>query len=702
MKRIKTFTTVAALLLAALPSFADEGMWMVSAIDKAIHANMRARGLKLKANEIYNAEAEGADICDAVVSMDFGCTGSIISHESLVITNHHCAYEDVHALSTDECNYLEDGFWAASREQEIPIPGKRILTLKRVLDVTDEVKELYEKENLGSKMFGFRIASSRMDEKYCGPGEETQLSSMWSGSRYYLSIYNVYTDIRLVAAPPVSIAAYGGETDNWEWPQHKCDFAIYRIYTAPDGSPAEYAPGNVPLKSGRKLEISTKGLKEGDYAMVIGFPGTTHRYNSSSKTFYERYVKYPIETDVRRDALDIMQKWMDSDPAIRLKYSNTYFGISNVCELYEGTIQCYDRFGVIEEEKANERQLQQWIDSDPRRKASMGDLLETLDAAYSAQNPAQTQLEYFRESIIRACHLYTVSTRVHSLTRPSGKPEQVKDYLRTLMPTLDMRVEKDLFDLAASTFYANVDSSMWGPFQKDLYARFNGDPKAISDCLWDGSWAVSDEGVQGFLDSEGPYDEYIDDNLMRFFEDAQFVNFSKAVSASWTGTKITALDKQYTQAMYEMRLDKGIPQYPDANSSMRLTYGTVGGFSPRDGITYSWQSRPVGILEKYNPEVYDFNLKPEWKALLETEAPDCCVDFITDCDITGGNSGSPVMDAKGRLVGLAFDGNKESLAGDASFTQGYNKCVCVDIRFVLWTLKRYAGLQWVLDEIALQ
>lgn len=697
MSRSKFFLAAAAALMLCTTAGADEGMWMVNAIDKAVHANMRARGCKLKANEIYNADAPGSSVCDAIVSLDFQCTGSIISKGSLVITNHHCAYSDVHALSTPEKNYLEDGFWAQSMEDEIPIPGKRMLILKKVLDVTDEMNGMLEGE-LKGKLFASRIAGSRFEKKYAGPTEEAYLTSMWKGSKYYLGIYSVYKDIRLVAAPPVCIAAYGGDLDNWEWPQHKGDFSIYRIYAAPDGTPAEYSENNLPLQSGRKLEISTRGIREGDYTMVIGFPGVTNRYNSSYKTEYERYTKLPIETDVRRATMDLLKEWMDKDPVIKLKYADKFFSLSNVCELYEGEIQCYDRFGVIEEARTREKELQQWIDSEPSRSECWGDLLANLKAAYKATDKAEYQLEYFRESVIRTTQFYALCTRLNSLSKPKAKVEPVRDYLKSFFDKVDMNVEKELLKLSTSFYYGNVDKSYWSPFHKSLYEKFDGNPACIAEYIWKSSWVTDPEAVQDFMNCSNPA-EYADDALVHYFTDSQFQEFSNAVLASWDGTKITELEREYTKALYSMNLDKGRVQYPDANSSMRLTYGTVGGFSPKDGITYGWQSTARGIIEKYKPGDYDFDLKPEWKETLSKCNLEMPVNFLTDNDITGGNSGSPVLNAKGQIVGLAFDGNKESLAGDVSFTQGYNKCVCVDIRYVLFVLKNYAKMDRILAEI---
>mgnify|MGYP003306284108 FL=1 len=353
--KMKKFITlfILAVLFGSQNLIADEGMWMINALDKALEKNMKKRGLKLSAREIYNADAEGATISDAIVSMEFGCTGSMISENGLLITNHHCAYGDVHALSTPEHNYLEEGFWAMKSEEEVNIKGKTVYYLKKVLDVTDEVNALKEEYAAQGKKLGGRKMSYIMETKYNKEsGMETMFSSMWSGSKYYMAFYEVYKDVRLVAAPPVSSAAYGGDTDNWEWPQHKCDFAMYRVYTAPDGSPATYSKDNVPMKPKATLKISLDGYKAGDYAMVIGYPGRTNRYSCSYETDFNENIKLPISNRLRGEQMDIIEKWMNIDPQVRLLYADYYFGLSNVQKLYGGEVQCFGRFDVVGQKAA--------------------------------------------------------------------------------------------------------------------------------------------------------------------------------------------------------------------------------------------------------------------------------------------------------------------------------------------------------------
>ena len=659
-------------LLLPLRLAADEGMWMVNALSRALVQNMENEGLKLGPREIYSEDA--VSLKDALVSLDFGCTGSMVSPEGLLITNHHCAYGDVHSLSTPEHNYLEEGFWAQTREAEIPIPGKRVYFLKKVLDVTEELEALKEELTAEGKPFGSRKLSHIMETRYSRQtGWEASLSSMWAGSKYYMALYEVFTDVRLVAAPPVSIAAFGGDEDNWEWPQHKCDFALYRVYTGRDGKPAGYCADNVPMVPVRFLTVSTRGISEGDFAMVMGYPGRTDRYASSAKVRHLTGVTLPVCNEARAAQMEIIRRHMDADPAVRLKYSDRFFSLSNVQELQEGEVECCRRYCVEEAKKALEADVP-W----------QSDLVARLDAGYSAIAGAERNKVWYRETLIRGTRLALVATRLNSLKRGKSSPEREAQVLSTIKndyDEMDLRVEKDLLRYALEAYYENVDCSCWGPFQKELKARFGTDYDALCEALW-----VSREMTA-------------EDDLCRFFGDVNISSFNSASDALQGDNPVVELGREYTRTLYRWREVSGIPQYPDANSTMRLTYGTVKGYSPRDGITGRWQTFTNGILEKEDGTKYDFRLFPDWKASLAALKNPIPVDFLTDNDITGGNSGSPVMNADGELIGLAFDGNKESLASDFLFTPDYNRCVCVDIRFVLWTLEHYGGMKAVLSEM---
>ena len=379
---MKRLILIAALLFPSLAAMADEGMWMVHAISEALEKKMQERGLQLSAGEIYNADAPGATVADAIVSLGFYCTASVISDEGLLITNHHCAYSDLFDLSTPEKDYLEDGYWAFHRQEEIPLEGKMVFFLKRVLDVTDEVYALRDSLQNAGVQFGSRRISALMERKYTEKtGLDAALNAMWAGEKYYLALYQTYTDIRLVGAPPVSLAAFGGDEDNWEWPQHKADFALYRIYDHGE-----------PLQSPWHLRVSQNGYREGDYAMVLGYPASTDRYSSSYKVDYVEGVERPVTNRIRGNQMEIVRKWMDADPAVRAKYSDWFFSLSNVQELEEGEMQCVKRFGVVEEKRQLEKNLPQ-------------DILQGLSDEYAAIKDIEREKAFYRETIVRGMRI---------------------------------------------------------------------------------------------------------------------------------------------------------------------------------------------------------------------------------------------------------------------------------------------------------
>ncbi|OFY44413.1 MAG: hypothetical protein A2X18_02080 [Bacteroidetes bacterium GWF2_40_14] len=719
MRNLMKFVTLITLLSVFQISRADEGMWLVNLLDKNLTKKMQKEGLKLDPKQIYDENS--AAISDAVVALDFGCTGSIISEEGLLITNHHCAYGDIHALSTPEKNYLEDGFWAMKRTEEVPIAGKSVYFLRKVVDATDEVKAT--SDSLAAKKLpsGMRKVSSVIEEKYNKiSGMETMLMSMWRGSKYYLYYYEVYTDIRLVGAPPVSVAAYGGETDNWEWPQHKSDFALYRVYAGKDGKPAKYSKENVPMTPKKVLSISTKGVKEGDFSMILGFPGRTNRYNNSFGINQKEKVTNPISVELRREKLNIMKRWMDADPKVRLIYADQYFGISNVWELWQGEVYNFRRYGVVSIKEQQEKELQEWINQDPERVKKWGNLLEKLSVRYKGTVGVASALQYFRETLVSGNGFIYLGNRCNSL-----KTAQTRDNLDTLrvgtpiyksfiqsveegFAQSDMRVEKDLLIYQVKEFLENVPKQFWGEYLNAMYVKYNGDSKAIAEYCFNNSILMHPDKFREAVKSNQPTSLFTDDPMTLLTKSTNMNPFNEAEGKVVGKEDIFSLETQYIRAFYQMNLAKNVVQYPDANSTMRLTYGTVGPINPSDGIYYSAQSTTQGIWDKYNPDVYDFHAKPEFLELLKSkewgnygEKGKMYVNFLSNNDITGGNSGSPVLNAKGELIGLAFDGNKESLASDAYFHPEYNKTVSVDIRYVLWVIEKYAKANHLIQEMKL-
>lgn len=653
---MRKFLITIALGLCILPGArADEGMWLVQCLDRALEKNMKARGLKLGAREIYNEEAGG--ITDAIVSLGFYCSGSMISEDGLMITNHHCAYGDVSALSTPEHNYLESGFFALSRDQEIPIPGKEFYFLRKVLDVTDEVNAIKKKAADEGKPMGNRKLSSILEKKYSQEsGLEAGLQWMWAGTKYYICLYSAYTDIRLVAAPPVQIASFGSDVDNWEWPQHKADFAMYRIYDS-DGQ---------PIHPRRHLSISQKGYKEGSFAMVIGYPGRTSRYISSAELNQLINVERPEVNHIRKRQMDIIKRWMEEDPAVRFKYSDAFFSLSNVAELHQGESDCVRRFGVIESRRQEEKGM-------PEQ-----ELLAKLDSEYASISDIERQKAILRETIFRGVPIARAFMRLGSTP-----PEKQQAVLDAAIKEMDPRVEKELLTLCLQEFLSGVDTTFYRPMHWELVNKFGNNYKAMASWLWSNS-CLKDSVVRN-LPSD-PFFRFVRDLGIHEMNDAE-----KHVADP------SALRRSYVRARYNYLQSRGVAQYPDANSTMRITYGRVCGIKPYDAVYCNWVSTAAGLREKYSATDYDFHYPDAFREVLPPV--DFPINFLCDVDITGGNSGSPVMNARGELIGLAFDGNKESLASNYSVVPGYNMCVCVDIRYVLWILRHYAHQDYVLEEL---
>lgn len=683
--------TAVALMIGAT-AFADEGMWMIQDINEALEKNMRARGLKLAANEIYNDEAPGTAVSDAVVSIGFYCTGSVISDQGLIITNHHCAYSNIAKLSTPEHNYLEDGFWAMTSEEEIPIEGETVFFLKKVFDVTEEVKGIMKEFRANGKPFGIRKISAIMEKRYKeATGMECILSSMWAGEKYYMSVYKTYTDLRLVAAPPQSIGYFGGNQDNWTWPRHNCDFTIYRIYE--DGK---------PVTREKSLKISLAGYNPGSFAMVIGYPGRTNRYTSSAEINYQEKINLPISNAIRGGQMSIIRKWMDADPTVRMKYSEWFFSLSNIQENNDGMAKCFRRFWVKDEKIEQEKEMQKWIDAAPNRKAMWETLIPDLKAIYSETESVERDKVFFRETMFRGTFISRYMLRAGNVS----SVERAKETLREGFAATDARVEKELLEYACKEYFENLEFSYFGKFQVKMLDRFGDDYKAMAEYIWNKSVISSLSRIDGIQS----VDEVKNDPLRRMLTDTPVTTFNNRKDQLEKRQRVNKLGKEYKKALYWMRLHKDVEQYPDANSTMRITYGTVGGLQPNDAVWYNWYTTPEGILQKYNPDDHDYILKDRHKYLLEKGRwgrwgtrvdgrRTMIVDFMTDNDITGGNSGSPVLNAKGELIGLAFDGNLESLASDASYTEGYNKCINTDIRYVMWVLDKYAGMKRIVKEV---
>lgn len=715
------FYLLACVLLPVAAS-ADEGMWLVSTFRDVIYPQMKKEGLKLKPGEIYNEESPA--LCNAIVAVDGGMgTGSVISDKGLVITNHHVAYGDIHSLSTPAKNYLEEGFWALEQKDELPLKGKTVTFLRQVRDVTDEaqaIRDSLEKANsLG--IFGTRKVYGILERKYGGDTPfEVECASMWKGKKYLLFYYETYKDVRLVGAPPVKIGAFGGEQDNWGWPQHKGDFALYRVYGDAKGRPAAYSENNVPITPRKVLNVSTSGIHDGDYAMVIGFPGRTNRYMSSQAVREKEHVTNPVVIKARRDRLDIMLRHMEADPDVRLMYSDKYFNISNYADYAKWENKCLRRFDVVAIREAEEEHLQRWIEADSARKAEDGTLLEELARGYKARQGAERNLNYFREAWLGPSEALLVANRVSSYL---GKLERLKqDSLIVdskdarsvvagsgrLSRNYDAATDRDLLARMVVNFTANVPREMWGAQLQAMYDKAGGNADRMARAAFDASFCSDPARYDAYFSKNRSVAEIRRDPMVALTESVTVQRFTGGVDkAEKRGrARVGRSESRYADVLYDFRASEGLAQYPNANSTMRLTYGSVQPLNPSDGVHYDSRSTIAGYMEKYNPDEYEYRVDDRMRRLIAKrdwgrwgENDTLYVNFLTDNDITGGNSGSPVLDGKGHLIGLAFDGNRESMAGDVWFHPELARTVCVDIRYVMWVIDKYADAGWLLDEM---
>ena len=717
----KLLTLLFVIFFVTTKSFADEGMWLINLLDKQLHELMASKGLKLKPGEIYNVD--GGALTDAIVAIDGGmCSGSIISSKGLMITNHHCAYGDIHSLSTPDKNYLEDGFWAMKMSDEVPIKGKSVTFLRSVTDVTEMVTKIIDSLDAAGPrgLFFMNRVSGIVEKRFENIPYEKGLSSMWRGSKYYLYFYETYSDVRLVGAPPVSIGAFGGETDNWGWPQHKGDFAMYRVYASPDGKPSEYSAENVPMEAKKFLAVSAKGVKENDFTMVIGYPGRTNRYMSSFELREKFQILNPVISGVRRSKLEVWKKYMDASDKTRLIYADKYFGISNYTDYAKWENLCVDRFNVIEKLEDREVELQKWIMADAKRAEKYGSMLQNLRKAYEIKADITKVREYFRESMVRGAELVGLGQRfqglVSTLTR-AGKEEftledkEIANFKGIALKTiseLDVEADRELFKVMVKYYLKEVPVSFYDQAFITLLDKFGGNSDQLADFIYDNSVITSADRLNKFFAEKRSVKDIESDPVI---DVVKTIGIRKYNAMEDSLLKVAALDPakergDYVRAMYEMQIEKGENIYPDANSTMRLTFGEVGGIKAKDAVYYHYLTTSTGILEKQNPNDYEFKIKPDLKAALErgdwgrwgTNGV-LYVNFLSDNDITGGNSGSAVMNGNGELIGLAFDGNRESMAGDVYYVEGYCKSVCVDIRYVLWVIDKYAGAGHLINEM---
>ena len=711
---------LALVCAISLPSKADEGMWLLQMMqEKHLADRLKAQGLLLEADDVYSPNK--ISLKDAVGIFGGGCTGEIISPDGLILTNHHCGYGAIQQHSSVEHDYLKYGFWAKNRSEELATPGLAFTFVERIVDVTDKVMakiksgEIKEEESFGQpflkKLADAELESSDLKGK---PGIRVQALPFYAGNKYYMFYLKVYRDIRMVAAPPSSIGKFGGETDNWMWPRHTCDFSVFRVYADANGEPAEYSPNNVPLKAKKHLAISLKGIEEGDYAMIMGFPGSTNRYLTQSEIKQRMDATNAPRITIRGARQEVLKAEMYASDKIRIQYASKYAGSSNYWKNSIGMNKAIVDNKVLETKAEQEVRFAKFAQE--KNNADYAKVVSQIDEKIEKSNPILYQFTCYNEILRQGIEYNTPNVVLDSLKNAIQKKDKAgiskfteqlkKQYDRIHNKNYDHEVDRKVAKVLLPLYAEMVEAENLPAFYATINGQFKGDYNAYVDHLYDNTIFANEANFNKFI--KKPSVKAIDADLMKQFVEAKFElgdKLMKARAESMVGMDL--LHKTYVRGLCEMYAPE--PKAPDANFTMRFTYGNVKPYDPKDGVHYKFYTTLKGVMEKEDPTNPEFVVPAKLKELYEAkdfgryamangEMPAC---FLTTNDITGGNSGSPVINGKGELIGCAFDGNWESLSGDINFDNNLQRCIAVDIRYVLFIIDKLGDCGHLIDEMTI-
>ncbi|MBI9064633.1 MAG: S46 family peptidase [Marinilabiliaceae bacterium] len=716
MRYIITIYLFSFIFLSGLQ--ADEGMWLPFLMSNSQIAVMQQRGLEIPFDTIYNEQ--DPSLKDAIVSLDHGsCTGEFISREGLLLTNHHCGYEEIQQHSSISHNYLEDGFWARNRSEELPNPGKTATLLIEAHDITDQINKNLS-EDLSEKRRQSVIDSVITlieTEAALKSGYDAAVKPFFKGNTWFLFLTQTYSDVRLVGAPPSSIGKFGGETDNYMWPRHTGDFCFFRVYCAPDGSPAEYAAENIPFRPKKHLNISLSGIQENDYTMVLGYPGETNRFLTSHGVEEIQSAINPVITEVRGIKQDIWKKEMLASPDVEIKYAAKYSQSSNYWKYSIGQNMGLTKLNTLEQRKTEETEFKKWVDADSSRIKQWSKTLPIIQASYLLGRNLTEAEHISYETLITGTDLtliaLTVSPYVIELSMTEKNSDayhsllsEARTELRKLYRDFDARVDQKLLTKMIGFYLANIPENLRVAEESLLGKKFIQKHDAFSAQLFKKTMLTDSTKIFELIE-KADTDLLYEDPGLRFAHQV-LANYYQLVGLQeHFDVQKNKQIRKYIEG--KMIMDSHHDFYPDANSTMRITYGQINSYYPKNGVKYKHQTTLSGVFEKVatnNPdytvsqrlqELYDQKDYGSY-ALKDGRMPLC---FITDNDISGGNSGSPVLDKKGNLIGLAFDSNWEAMTGDLTFEQDLQKCICLDIRYILFIVDKYAKASHLIEEISI-
>ena len=665
---VKKLFIIIFLSLNSIFLFADEGMWLPSQIAERI-ADMQSKGFKLTAEDIYSINS--SSLKDAIVHFNGGCTGELISNEGLLITNHHCGYGQIQAHSSVEHDYLKDGFWAMNRSEELPNENLYVAFLEYMDDVTDRVLEGYTSdmtEQQREELVKENSAKIRKEAEAKGKGLKARVAPLYYGNQYFIWVYKVFTDVRLVGAPPSSIGKFGGDTDNWMWPRHTGDFSLFRIYAGKDNEPAEYSEENVPYRPKRAFKINASGIKEGDFTLVYGFPGRTNEYLMSEAVKYTAEISNPHKIKLRTLRLDIQKREMEKDNAVRIQYASKNANVSNAWKKWQGEMKGIFKMKAIENKRDFETKFTEWSKGKPEYEG----LIERFASLYKALEPLAFVADYQKEA------LNAVEILAYAAKPKKDSAAFYKDYFQP--------IDKDIFIALFNEYEKSVADEYKAPYFREKLAHY-GSVEAWADAVFTGDIALAAE-----IYSET--NKYFNDNIKPQIDSLNY--------------ELALLYRTYMRGQMEYnKANRGTRVfYPDANSTLRVAYGSVKGYSPSDAVYFTPVSSLEGIIQKDNPAIYDYDIPQKLRDIyaskdygvweVDGSVP---VAFIATNHTSGGNSGSPVLDANGNLIGVNFDRVWEGTMSDVVFDPEVCRNIALDIRYALFIIDRLAGAQHLLDEM---
>ena len=696
------------LLFCMIYAKADEGMWLPYNLSNQSLYEMQQLGCKLSAEQIFSLNQPS--LKDAIVQFGGGCTGELISPEGLLLTNHHCGLSYVQKHATVEHDYLTDGFWALNKDEELPNQGLTVSFLAMVEDVTETVLKDVVDEDTREDVINNNIKEI-IKERKGDRNVEIEIVPFYSGNQYILFEYDVYEDVRLVCCPPWGIGKYGADTDNWTWPRHKGDFNIFRVYTDKDGKPAKYSEDNVPMKSKHYLPINIKGVKQGDYAMILGYPGSTDRYSTSYTV--KNIVDYegPSIVNCRTAKLNEYRKHMDADPEVFIKYASKQASVSNYWKYYIGQVKQLKRNHVYERRLEQENAFREWVAADKARQAEYGAIWTDIEKKWAMMGEIQNAFVYLREAGWNGGEAVSFSRRfkkVNDMIKVKEDKEKISQNVENIRKAsdaffkdYDMALDKDVTIALLNLFYNDIEN-----YVPDMVATIgeknNGDFTAWVEEAFQKSIFTDKERMEKWFNKPKRLDKDPIYALAMSFVNEYFDVYDIYERANITGNYGERL---YMKGLMEMQTERNF--YPDANFTMRLTYGTVEPYKGADAVNYNYFTTMDGVMAKYIPGNWEFDIPQDVRDLYENrdygryadENGQLIVNFITTNDITGGNSGSPVINGEGELIGLAFDGNWEAMSGDIMFEKNVQRTICMDARYLLWCIEKVGKATNIINEL---